>query len=308
MGHICSLDELLLLREKYRANNQKVVWTNGCFDLLHAGHLQSLKMAKDFGEVLVVGLNADSSVKSLKDPDRPFINENDRASLISGLEAVDHVLIFSDKRCDKLLAAVKPDVYVKGEDYTLETLDQDERMAVESGGGEIKFIPFVKGLSTTNLVKKIRRSDPEKVINGAFGFICDKDGRLLMVTNDYEGVYKYGIPGGGQNRGETLEETVVREVEEETGLVVKVKKYLGLIERIEPLWNLHLLCHQFECEVIGGKLCVRKNEEHVIDARFRSKDEIEELDGEVLGRRHLVTYLDDPEAYSNYIFMGTGEE
>ncbi len=308
MGSICTLEELVVLRDVYKTENKKVVWTNGCFDLLHAGHLQSLRMAKDFGDILVVGLNADSSVNTLKTPDRPFVNERDRAALIAGLEAVDHVVIFADKRCDKILGVVKPDVYVKGEDYTLETLDQDERRAVESGGGEIRFIPFVKGLSTSNLVKKVRRSDPEKVMNGSFAMIRNANGELLMVTNNYEGSIKYGIPGGGQNRGETLVETVVRETEEETGLKVEVSKYLGLIERIEPEWNLHLLCHQFECEVVGGKLSVRENEEHVIDAVYRSRDEIEKLEGIVLGREHLLAYLDSPEGYKNYIFMGTGEE
>ncbi len=308
MGKICTLEELAELRAQYHRDSKRVVWTNGCFDLLHAGHLQSLRLAKAFGDILVVGLNADISVKTLKNPERPFVPEEYRAELLAGLEAVDHVLIFADKRCDRLLATLQPDVYVKGEDYTLETLDQHERAAVEAGGGRIEFIPFVRGLSTTNLVKKIRRSDPEKVINGAFALIRDAQGRLLTVTNDYEGRHKYGIPGGGQNRGETLKETVVRETEEETGLVVEVERYLGLIERIEPAWNLHLLCHQFECVVVGGELAVRENEEHVIDARYRSAEELAELEGEVLGRRQLLMYLQNPEGYANYIFMGAGEE
>ena len=308
MGSICSLEELVALREEYRTEGRKVVWTNGCFDLLHAGHLQSLKLAAGFGDILIVGLNADSSVKSLKNPDRPFVREEDRAALISSLEIVDHVLIFSDRRCDRLLTVLKPDVYVKGADYTFETLDQDERRAVESGGGMIRFIPLIQGLSTTNLVKKIRRSDPEKIISGAFALIRDGQGRLLMVKNNYEGIYKYGIPGGGQNRGETLEQAVVREVEEETGLVVEVCRYLGLIERIEPGWNLHLLCHQFECRVVGGSLQVRADEEHVVEAEFRSSEQIQNLGGEVLGREHLLAYLADPQGYESYIFMGEGEE
>ena len=308
MGSVCGLEELIALREEYRAAGRKVVWTNGCFDLLHAGHLQSLRLAAEFGDILIVGLNADSSVKSLKNPDRPFVNETDRAAVISSLKIVDHVLIFSDKRCDRLLAALQPDIYVKGADYTLETLDQDERRAVESRGGVIKFIPLVQGLSTTNLVKKIRRSDPEKIMSGAFALIRDEQGRLLMVKNNYEGIYKYGIPGGGQNRGETLEEAVIREVEEETGYLVEVCGYLGVIERIEPTWNLHLLCHQFECRVVGGSLKVRENEEHVVEAVFRSPEQIRTLTGEVLGRKHLLRYLADPEGYSNYIFMGEGEE
>ena len=308
MKKICSLEDFSKYRDCYRKDGKKVVWTNGCFDLLHAGHVQSMRLAKEFGDVLVVGLNADSSVNSLKTPDRPFVNENSRAVLLAALEVVDHVIIFTDKRCDRLLAVVRPDVYVKGEDYTLETLDQDERRTVEENGGEIKFIPFVKGVSTTNLVKKIRRSDPEKIINGAFAMIRDSEGSLLMVANDYEGNIKWGIPGGGQLRGETLKETVRREVEEETGLEVEVGRYLGIIERIEPTWNLHLICHQFECKVTGGKLQVRKNEEHVVEAVYRNIADIISLQGNVLGREHLCAYLRDPDNYKSYIFMGAGEE
>lgn len=308
MSKITTLADFKAIRDEYRVNGKKVVWTNGCFDLLHAGHLQSLQMAKDFGDILLVGLNSDSSVNSLKDPDRPFVNEQDRAKLLAGLSSVDHVIIFSDSRCDKILTEVQPDIYVKGEDYTLDTLDQDERKAVENGGGEFRFIPFVKGLSTSNLVKKVRRSDPEKIMSGAFAFITDSENRLLMVANDYEHGLKWGLPGGGHNRGETLEQTVIRETEEETGLHVKIKSYVGVIERIEPELNLHLLCNQFAAEVTGGELFVRPNEEHVIEAKFLTAQQIKEIPDTVLGREYILKYLEAPAGYPSYIYMQPGEE
>lgn len=305
---IVTLAEFLPLREEYRRAGRKLVWTNGCFDILHAGHLQSLRMAREMGDALIVGLNADVSVNSLKTPDRPFVGENDRAALLAALEMVDHVLIFSDKRCDRVLAAVAPDIMVKGEDYNIDTIDQDERAAVERGGGAVRFIPFVKGLSTSNLVKKIRRSDPEKIISGAFAFIRDAQGRLLMVANAYAEGLKWGLPGGGQVRGETLEHTVIREAEEETGLRVRIVRYRGLIERLSPELNLHLHCHQFEAEAVGGELCVRENEEHVVEARFCSAADIAAIAAPVLGRKYILQYLAAPEEYPQFIFMGENEE
>ncbi len=308
MSKIVTLEEFAPIREKYRTEGKTLVWTNGCFDLLHAGHLQSLRLSRAKGDALIVGVNADKSVNSLKTPDRPFVNEDDRATMLAALEFVDHVIIFSDRRCDKILAAVKPDIAVKGEDYNLQTVDQDERAAVENNGGRIEFIPLVKGLSTSNLVKKIRRSDPEKIISGAFAFIRDGQNRLLMVANNYSEGIKWGLPGGGHIREETLESTVIREVEEETGLKVRIRRYLGLIERIDMNINLHLLCNQFEAEVTGGELYVRPNEEHVIEAKFLTAEEIAGFEGTILGREYVLKYLADPENYPNYIKMFAGEE
>lgn len=308
MGSLLTLEEFLPLRVQLRKDGVRLVWTNGCFDLLHAGHLQSLRLAREQGDALVVGLNADSSVRSIKNPDRPFVGERDRATLLCGLAAVDYVLIFPEPRCDGILAQVQPDIMVKGADYTIETLDQKERAAVEGNGGEIRFIPLVPGLSTSNLVKKIRRSDPEKIMSGAFAFIRDEVGRLLLVANNYTDGLCWGLPGGGHNRGERLEETIVREAHEETGLEVRVTRYCGLIERISPEANLHLLCHQFEAEATGGKLFVRPNEEHVIEARYCTPAEIAALPEPVLGRKYILQYLADPAAYPALINMGAGEE
>ena len=141
-----------------RAGGKRLVVTNGCFDLLHAGHVAYLETARSHGDALLVGLNGDDSVRQLKGPDRPVNGENDRAAVLAALESVSGVCIFAERRATRFLAAAQPDIYVKGGDYTLETLDPDERQAVEAGGGSIVLIPFVPGKSTTALLNKIARS------------------------------------------------------------------------------------------------------------------------------------------------------
>lgn len=133
----------------------KVVATNGVFDLLHVGHARYLSRAKSHGDVLIVGLNSDASVKELKGPSRPIHTEQDRAELLMHLASVHHVCIFKGKRCVDFLEACKPDVYVKGGDYTLETLDPDERAAL--GGAEIVIVPLTEGHSTTRIIQKVAK-------------------------------------------------------------------------------------------------------------------------------------------------------
>ena len=139
--------------EELRKSNKKIVFTNGCFDILHVGHIRYLSAAKEFGDILIVGLNTDTSVKSLKGNDRPINNENDRAEVLLALKAIDHVVLFGEKTAEELIAQIKPDIYVKGGDYTLETLP--EAKAIIAAGGRIEFIDFVKGKSTTNVISKI---------------------------------------------------------------------------------------------------------------------------------------------------------
>jgi rfaE bifunctional protein nucleotidyltransferase chain/domain len=145
-------------RAGLRADGKRLVVTNGCFDLLHAGHVAYLETARSHGDALLVGLNGDDSVRQLKGPDRPVNGENDRAAVLAALESVSGVCIFAERRATRFLAAAQPDIYVKGGDYTLETLDADERRAVEAGGGQIVLIPLVPGKSTTALLNKIARS------------------------------------------------------------------------------------------------------------------------------------------------------
>lgn len=134
---------------------QKIVFTNGCFDILHAGHVRYLEKARSFGDCLVLGLNTDASVRDNKGPARPINGELDRAEVVGALKAVDYVVLFGEKTAETIIAKVRPDVYVKGGDYTLETLP--EAKIVQSYGGRVEFVQMVAGRSTTNVIKKIEQ-------------------------------------------------------------------------------------------------------------------------------------------------------
>lgn len=149
---VLSLEEL----KEWRAQQTgKVVLTNGCFDIVHVGHLRCLEYARSLGDSLVVAINSDSSVKELKGDKRPYVSEQERAELISGLACVDATVIFSEKRLNKVISVLKPDLYAKGGDYTLETMDQGERAELEACKAEIHFFHVVEGKSTTNVVENI---------------------------------------------------------------------------------------------------------------------------------------------------------
>lgn len=144
-------------REGLRRAGRRLVVTNGCFDLLHAGHVTYLEAARNQGDALLIGLNADVSVRALKGPGRPLNSEQDRALVVAALECVDGVCVFSDPRAVRFLGLARPDVYAKGGDYTLETLNAEERAVVEGAGGRIVLIPMVPGKSTTGLIEKMAR-------------------------------------------------------------------------------------------------------------------------------------------------------
>lgn len=154
---ILNKTDLLNEISKWRKDNQTIVLTNGCFDLLHNGHLRTFLEAKKMGDLLIVGINSDRSVRALKGPTRPIINETDRAELVSGLKPVDHVIIFNETTVAQLLEDIKPNVYVKGGDYTIETLPEQE--IINKLGIKVKFIPLVAGISTTELVKRIQNAN-----------------------------------------------------------------------------------------------------------------------------------------------------
>ena len=154
---IVTVDRLPEWRQSLRQSGKKLVVTNGCFDILHIGHVTYLETARNYGDALLVGVNADVSVRELKGPSRPINGQTDRAGLLAALESVDGVCVFGEKRATNFLIRAQPDIYVKGGDYTLETLDQDERRAVESNGGRIIIIPFVPGKSTTRLLEQISK-------------------------------------------------------------------------------------------------------------------------------------------------------
>jgi rfaE bifunctional protein nucleotidyltransferase chain/domain len=154
---IIAWDRLPGWRAAFRATGKKLVVTNGCFDILHLGHVTYLESARKYGDALLVGVNGDAAVRELKGKGRPVNSETDRAAVLAALESVSAICIFPEKTMTGFLSEVQPDIYVKGGDYTLDTLNQDERRAVESAGGKIVIIPFVPGKSTTALLEKISR-------------------------------------------------------------------------------------------------------------------------------------------------------
>jgi rfaE bifunctional protein nucleotidyltransferase chain/domain len=139
----------------FRAEGKRLVLTNGCFDLLHVGHVRYLQAARALGDALAVALNSDASVRALKGEGRPINPEDDRAEVLAALECVDYVALFSELRATRFLETVKPAIYVKGGDYTLETLDREERAALEKIGVEIKILPLQPGYSTSRLISRL---------------------------------------------------------------------------------------------------------------------------------------------------------
>jgi glycerol-3-phosphate cytidylyltransferase len=152
---ILTLDQLAAESGRLRSESQRVVATNGCFDILHVGHVRYLTAARKLGDVLVVGLNGDDSVRQLKGEGRPVNHEQDRAEVLAALESVDYVTIFPENRATNFLRAAAPAVYAKGGDYTADTLDPGERAVLDEFGSRIEIIPFEKGYSTSELLTRI---------------------------------------------------------------------------------------------------------------------------------------------------------
>jgi rfaE bifunctional protein nucleotidyltransferase chain/domain len=155
-GKIIDADELANRAKQLREAGKKLVVTNGCFDLLHVGHVRYLQGARALGDALAVGVNGDQSVRELKGAGRPLNNERERAEVLAALGCVDFVTIFQDPRATRFLEKVAPSIYAKGGDYTTETLDAEERAVLEKNGVEIRIIPFEKGYSTSRLLEKLR--------------------------------------------------------------------------------------------------------------------------------------------------------
>ena len=155
-GRIVTAEELARLRDEVDHAGRRLVFTNGCFDLLHAGHVRYLQQARELGDALAVGLNSDRSVRELKGEGRPINRQDDRAEVLAALGCVDYVVIFDGKRATDVLRTVRPHVYAKGGDYTPDSLDPEERAALAEAGSGIKILPLVPGRSTTSVVERLR--------------------------------------------------------------------------------------------------------------------------------------------------------
>ena len=150
--------ELAEISDDFRKSGRRLVFTNGCFDLLHAGHVRYLEQARKLGDALLVAVNGDESVRELKGPARPLNCQEDRAEVLAALGSVDFVTIFPEVRVTNLIQEIRPQVYAKGGDYTIESLNPDERAALESAGTEIQLLSLVPGRSTTGIIQKMSNS------------------------------------------------------------------------------------------------------------------------------------------------------
>ncbi len=156
LDKIMTYDQAARFRDQLHAEGKSLVVTNGCFDLLHRGHVEYINTSRTYGDALLVAINSDESLRLLKGPDRPVVSQDDRAFLLASLESVDAVVIFPNLKPIDLFEAVPPDVYVKGGDYNEETTDRDEYVVLKRLGAKFVFVKFVPGYSTSQLLAKIR--------------------------------------------------------------------------------------------------------------------------------------------------------
>lgn len=150
---VVSLLKLKAIVTKLKARKKRIVFTNGCFDIVHIGHVKYLEKASHFGDILIVGINSDRSIKNIKGPKRPIVEQSDRARVIAGLGCVDYVSVFDEATPIKLIKAIKPDVLVKGADWELNKMVGADY--IKSYGGKAVSIPLVKGRSTSNIIRRI---------------------------------------------------------------------------------------------------------------------------------------------------------
>ena len=153
---IYSLNSLTTQVEKWKATGNKVIFTNGCFDIIHRGHIEVLARTADLGDKLIIGLNSDQSIQKLKGEDRPIIDEQSRAILLAALSFVDAIVLFSEETPLKLIIDLLPDVLAKGGDYEIETIVGHQ--IIQNNGGEVRLVPFVDGFSSTKIIDKIKKS------------------------------------------------------------------------------------------------------------------------------------------------------
>jgi rfaE bifunctional protein nucleotidyltransferase chain/domain len=156
-GKLKSLEEIKAIVVDARTNGKKVAFTNGCFDLLHRGHVHVLRAARACADLLIVGINSDQSVKQIKGSTRPVLPESDRCELLGAMEMVDFVVLFNEPDPHNLISAIRPDVLVKGGDWHTEKIIGSDM--VEEAGGRVVVVPYIKGFSTTEIIERIKNSD-----------------------------------------------------------------------------------------------------------------------------------------------------
>lgn len=183
---LSTADEVRALRTRLDAQGKKLVFTNGVFDILHVGHVRYLRQARALGDALVIALNSDSSVRTLKGPTRPVNTQDDRAEILRALECIDAVVVFEEPRVTKLIEAIQPHIYTKGGDYTVESLNPEERAALEKAGAEIQILPMVEGRSTTATLKRLQLGENSSTVTAA--------GTTAKSSN----TLRLGILGSGQ--------------------------------------------------------------------------------------------------------------
>lgn len=313
MSKVRTLDVLAAECDVWRERNRTIVWTNGCFDILHAGHTRALRAARELGDELVVGLNTDASVRRLKGNDRPICNQDNRAETLGALESVSRIVFFDNASCEGEIAAIRPDIWTKSGDYTRESLNPLERDAVERNGGRIVITPLIPGLSTTLIVKKIQRFNPEVIIPAACVVIHNAAGEMLMVATRYMDGVKWSPPGGGHVHGETLPEAALREVYEETGLRVDIGRMLGVIERIETRVDFHLNLNVFSGSLRGGDgdgegVLLSPGDGAIEGVAWFSRERMRDEGMTVVGRRLWLEYGWRLEDWPSYLYLGPGEE
>lgn len=165
MEKIFSLEQLLNICQKVKANNQRIVFTNGCFDLIHPGHISYLRQARALGDLLVVAINSDASIQRIKGPSRPILSETERAIILAALEMVSYVTIFDEETPHKVISTLLPNVLVKGGDWSVDKIVG--RQEVEANGGIVYSLPYVAGASTTDIITRIlsRYNDEHQASN-----------------------------------------------------------------------------------------------------------------------------------------------
>ena len=158
-GKIIDLPALMPIRDGYRRAGRTVVWTNGCYDLVHAGHVRSLQAAAELGDVLIVGLNSDESIRGFKGTSRPILPAADRAELLAAFACVDHVVVFAERTPASILDFLRPEIHCKGADYAPPNGKPiPEQAIVEAYGGRVVFLPLIPGISTSELIRRIAAS------------------------------------------------------------------------------------------------------------------------------------------------------